>query len=93
MVKKFWHELPKILNQGVIYEHRHGSSFVYVLTVNTEGKFVIRKWRYWKNACHGRKPVEEFAFEKASDALAKFEEIKHQPWAKWDSFEKLYYVD
>lgn len=91
--KKFWRELSKILNQGVIYEHRRGLSFAYILTVNTDGKFVIRKWPYWKNACHGRKPIEEWVFEKANDALAKFEEIKHQHWAKWDSFERLSYVD
>lgn len=43
---KFEKELAKILNQGVVYDNRRGGSFVYVLDVNLNGNFAIRKWRY-----------------------------------------------
>lgn len=90
---KLCRELSKIMDKGVIYETRYGSGFVYMLNVNLDGQFVVRKWRYWSGACHGRKPVEEWAYYKADDAVAKFEEIKNETWAKWDSYEKLTYVD
>lgn len=92
-LKRFLKDLDKIQRQGVVYETRYSSGFVYTLSVNLDGKFVVRKWRYWNGACHGRKPVEEWAYYKSDDAVAKFEEIKGEPWAKWDSYEKLSYVD
>lgn len=89
----FVKELRKIFNQGVIYENRCGGSFVYALDVNLDGNFAVRKWAYWNGACHGRRPVEEWAYETADEALAKFEEIKKLPGAKHSVYEKLTYVD
>ena len=67
---KFEKDLAKILNQGVVYDNRRGGSFVYVFDVNLNGDFVVRKWRYWNGSCHGRKPVEEWAYKTADEALA-----------------------
>ena len=90
---RFEKELAKILDKGVIFENHGGRSSVYKLDVNLNGKFAVRKFPYWSGACHGRKPVEAWEYEKADDALVKFEEIKRSPGCIWDSYEKLSYVD
>lgn len=89
----FEKELAKILNRGVIYDNRRGGSFVYILDVNLDGNFAVRKWPYWSGACHGRKPVMEWPYKTAEEALSKFEEIKKLPGVEWNDCEKLSYVD
>jgi hypothetical protein len=90
---KFERDLAKILNKGVIFENRSGRSSVYKIDVNLNGKFAVRKWPYWSGAVHGRKPVEEWEYEKADDAVAKFEEIKKFPGCTWDPYDRLSYAN
>lgn len=93
---KFEKELAKILNQGVIYAERgekDRDSCVYILDVNMDGLFTVRRYRYWSGAVRSRKPIEEWAYERADDAVARFEEIKSYAWAKWDERTKLAYMD
>lgn len=89
---KFEKELAKIQNQGVVFIER-GGSCVYLLRVNLKGMFAVSKYRYWSGAVHGRRPIEEWEYYRADDAVAKFEEIKNLPYAKWSDCERLSYTD
>lgn len=86
---KFETELDKIRNQGILFKR----SFVYVLRVNLKGKFAVSKWPYYRSACHGRYPVEEFEYDTADEALAKFQEIKNMHGVTWSPCNKLLYED
>jgi hypothetical protein len=93
---KFEKELTKILDQGVIYAERgekDRDSCVYVLDVNMDGLFAVRRYRYWSGAVRSRKPIEEWAYNNADDAIARFEEIKKYHWAQWNKESRLTYCD
>ena len=93
---KFEKELANILNQGVIYAERgekDRDSCVYLLDVNLDGLFSVRRYRYWNGAVRSRRPIEEWSYHNADEAVARFDEIKKYSWAKWKENDKLYYMD
>jgi hypothetical protein len=94
--KRFEREVKKLQCQGVIYSERgekDRDSCIYLLRVNMKGMFAVSRYRYWSGTIHGRYPIEEWEYDSADEALARFEEIKALPYTRWSSYCNLKYAD
>jgi hypothetical protein len=58
-----------------------------------KGMFAVSRYRYWSGTVHGRYPIEEWEYPSADEAIARFEEIKALPYARWSSHCRLQYSD
>jgi hypothetical protein len=94
--KRFEREVAKLNDRGVIYSERgekDRNSCIYLLRVNIKGLFAVSRYRYWSGTIHGRYPIEEWEYNSADEAIARFEEIKNLPYTRWSSYCNLKYSD
>lgn len=89
---RFQMQLDKIKNKGCIIDTR--KSHIYLLSVNRNGFFCITEYSYnmTNGVIYSRYYVNQWTYDSADAALAKFEEIKSKQGMKFENRNKFTYT-